>query len=221
MTEKRYESDLTGKEKRQLEWEKIKKMSWKERIGYIWAYYKPHMVIALAIILVLYIIGQMIYRSQFETVFYAALLNSGNGDAEAMEMDFKEYIGDEDKYHEICMDSSMFFTGDEGADYTSIMKLTTLIAAREIEVLLAPEEKFQEYAVQGAFLPMNEVLTDEQIQAYGENVEEYSLKIQDSKKMQQFGMEPMEPLHLGVMVTAKHMDNVKSFITYIYEGGTS
>lgn len=40
-----------------------------QKLEYIWAYYKPHMAVALGIILLIVFIGQMIYRSQFDTVF--------------------------------------------------------------------------------------------------------------------------------------------------------
>lgn len=221
MTEKRYESDLTRKEKRQLELEKIKSMSWKDRLSHIWAYYKPHMAVLLLVILACSMIGQMIYRAQFETVFSAAVLNGIMGDSEMMAEDFKSYLGDQDKYHEIMIDSSMYFSGDDSADYTAVMKLTTLIGAGEIEVMIAPESQFEKYQTMDAFIPMKDLLTEEQIETYGEDVSEYGLYVGDSETLKQFGMNTSEGGWLGVMVNAEHMENVKAFITYIYEGGKS
>ena len=79
---------MTGKEKRHLEWEKIKGMTWKQRIGHIWTYYKIHMAVLIGVLLVIGVIGQIIYNSRFETVFQAAILNGGTGDAESMTEDF-------------------------------------------------------------------------------------------------------------------------------------
>lgn len=221
MTEKRYESDLTAKEKRQLEWEKIKSMSWKDRISHIWAYYKPHMAVGLMIILALSVIGQSIYRSQFETVLSVAILNAGAGDVEAMAGDLKNYLGDEDKYHEISIDTSMFFTGDEQSDYTSVMKITTLVGAQEIDVLLATEDQFEKYKEMDAFLPMDELLTEEQKSAYGDRVSDYGIRIESSSKLDEFGVTPGEDVYLAVLVYTEHVDYAKSFITYICEGGES
>lgn len=221
MTEKRYESDLTAKEKRQLEWEKIKSMSWKDRISHIWAYYKPHMAVGLMIILALSVIGQSIYRSQFETVLSVAILNAGAGDVEAMAGDLKNYLGDEDKYHEISIDTSMFFTGDEQSDYTSVMKITTLVGAQEIDVILATEDQFGKYKEMDAFLPMDELLTEEQKSAYGDRVSDYGIRVESSSKLDEFGMTPGEDVYLAVLVYTEHVDYAKSFITYICEGGES
>lgn len=221
MAEKRYESDLTRKEKRQLEWEKIKSMTWKGRISHIWAYYKPHMAVGIAIILVLCVIGQMIYRSQFDTVFYATILNGGAGDSGAMAEDFKEYIGDNDKYHEITIDSSMFFSGDDGQDYTSVMKFTTLIGAREIDAVIATKEQFDKYMELDAFIPMDELLTEEQIEMYGDDVGEYAIHIRSSEKLEEFGITTGDDAYLAVFVYTEQIDNAKSFIKYICEGGES
>lgn len=51
------------------------------------------MAVALGIILLIVFIGQMIYRSQFDTVFYAAIINGTAGDGEALAEDFKNYTG--------------------------------------------------------------------------------------------------------------------------------
>lgn len=85
MEQKRYESDMTPKEKRELEKKKLKQMTFPQKVEYIWAYYKLHMAIALAIILVIVFVGQLIYRSQFDTVFYAAIINGSSGDGEALD----------------------------------------------------------------------------------------------------------------------------------------
>ena len=66
------------------------------------------MAVALGIILLIVFIGQMIYRSQFDTVFYAAIINGTAGDGEALAEDFKNYTGDTDKYHEYTIDNSMY-----------------------------------------------------------------------------------------------------------------
>ena len=50
MMQKKHESDLTRKEKWQLEREKVASMSWKKRIEYFFTYYKWVLVVAVAVI---------------------------------------------------------------------------------------------------------------------------------------------------------------------------
>lgn len=218
MAEKRYESDLTKKEKRELEKQKLKSMSWKEKLGYIWAYYKPHMAVTLGIILLLSIVGQSIYRSRFETVFSVAILNGGMGDSEGMQADFKKYLGDEDKYHEIMVDSSMYFTGEDSADYTSVMKLTTLIGSNQIEAMVCTEDQYEKYSDLDAFIPMDELLGQEELEAYGSDVDKYGILVNDSPKLTEFGMETGSgDAYLAVFAYTEHLDNAKAFIKYMKE----
>lgn len=68
-------------------------------------------------------------------------------------------------------------------DYQMVMKLSTIIGAQQVDVLIAPEYKFQEYAEQDGFYPMSE-LTDEQQEAYKDDLTEYGLHVGDSKVLQ-------------------------------------
>lgn len=220
MEQKRYESDMTPKEKRELEKKKLKQMTFPQKVEYIWAYYKLHMAIALAIILVIVFVGQLIYRSQFDTVFYAAIINGSAGDGEALAQDFKTYTGDTDKYHEYTVDNSMYLVKDQ-EDYNMVMKLSTIIGAQQVDVLIAPEYKFQEYVDQGGFYPMSELLTDEQQEAYKDQLTEYGLKVGDSEVLKAHGMQVDEDACLGVLIYSDHLEEAKSFITYIMGDGNT
>ena len=46
----KHETDLTKKEKRELEKMKLASMGWKGKLQYIWAYYKPQMAAIVAVI---------------------------------------------------------------------------------------------------------------------------------------------------------------------------
>ena len=188
------------------------------KLEYFWAYYKPHMAVALGIILLIVFIGQMIYRSQFDTVFYAAIINGTAGDGEALAEDFKNYTGDTDKYHEYTIDNSMYLMKDQ-EDYQMVMKLSTIIGAQQVDVLIAPEYKFQEYVEQDGFYPMSELLTDEQQEAYKDDLTEYGLHVGDNKVLQSFGVD--EDSYMGVLVYSDHLDEAKSFITYIMGDGNT
>ena len=72
------------------------------------------------------------------------------------------YLEELVKRKRTTMDSSLFFTGDDSADYTSVMKFTTLIGAREVDAVIATKEEFESYVEMDAFVPMEELLTEEE-----------------------------------------------------------
>lgn len=65
--EQKHESDLTKKEKRELEKKKIKSLGFKDRIEYLWTYYKQWLFGALLII-VLICAGADIYKSKNQEI---------------------------------------------------------------------------------------------------------------------------------------------------------
>ena len=119
------------------------------------------------------------------------------------------------KIHIIAIDSGLYFTGDDNADYTSVMKLTTLIGASSLDVILATEGQFEHYQDEEAFISMDELLTEEQKEAYGDRVSEYGIRISDSEKLKEYDV------YLAVFAYTKYEENAKAFISYINEGGKS
>ena len=60
----KHESDLTKKEKRELEKMKLSSMGLGGRLQYIWAYYKPQMAAVVAVIAILFVLAcRHIYRA--------------------------------------------------------------------------------------------------------------------------------------------------------------
>ena len=76
MMQKKHESDLTRKEKWQLEREKVASMSWKKRIEYFFTYYKWVLVVAVAVI-ALGVFGVNWYKNlQKEELLNVVIVNS-------------------------------------------------------------------------------------------------------------------------------------------------
>ena len=81
------ETDLTKKERRRIEKEKLKGMGTSKKIQYIWMYYKIHMLCVLLAIGGV-CLGVNIYRhAQMKTVLSIAVVNAGDFDAEKVEED--------------------------------------------------------------------------------------------------------------------------------------
>ena len=79
--EHKYESDLTKKEKRQMEIEKLKSMNFMEKLDYIWTYYKLWFAGALAVVALIYLGFTMYQGMQKNEVVSVAILGA-NMDAD-------------------------------------------------------------------------------------------------------------------------------------------
>ena len=117
----RYESDMTRKEKMQLEKEKLSKMNFKEKLAYIWEYYKA---VIFGIIAVIFIIGTIVNIHEnakyYDLVSIAVVDYAGLQDVSPIEEDLKEALGTGDKYEKVSIDTSYSFGENlENADYNS------------------------------------------------------------------------------------------------------
>ena len=66
--------------------------------------------------------------------------------------------------------------------------------------------------------PVEEVLTQEQIQQYGEDVVPYGIRVDQCSKWKDFKFELDQEMYLVVFNYTEHLDVAKEYIRYIYGG---
>lgn len=148
------------------ELKKLKELTWGQRLGYVWDYYKPLMV-AILVIAALISIGVTIYRNkQIDHLLNVYMVNCNpiSADGEALAQDFGAYLGGLDKNQMVTFDTSISL-GDDTSQYgmAGQMKLTTLTAAGEIDILLLDPESYQKYSEVDYFADLTTLLSKEQL----------------------------------------------------------
>ena len=87
------ESDLSRKEKRLLEKEKLKGMGPGKKLQYIWMYYKPVMFGILAAIVLAFVLRDWYINAKTKTVLSIAAVNSQLSDTDDIEKQVEEFLG--------------------------------------------------------------------------------------------------------------------------------
>ncbi len=193
--------------KREVENEidKFKHMSGRDRVWYIWEYYKFYILGVILVIMVFWVIGTIIYNSTFDTELYVVIFNDYSTideDLEVITNDFhdamgwgkKEPVYTESVYISFSDDSVFDYdTGDvsgsesddgsgggsdDGSDeesedsflasyseytmgqmnYGTNMKVTALLAAKNLDVMITDPGCFAHYLSQGTFYNMDPIL---------------------------------------------------------------
>lgn len=155
--EHKYESDLTKKEKRQMEIEKLKSMNFMEKLDYIWTYYKLWFAGALAVVALIYLGFTMYQGMQKNEVVSVAILGA-NMDADQIETlrdDVKDWMGAEGKNDVVTINANLSADNEES---NSKIALTTLIGAQSVDVLICTQEIYEDYAEQDGFISDSLVL---------------------------------------------------------------
>ena len=217
----RYESDMTRKEKMQLEKEKLSKMNFKEKLAYIWEYYKA---VIFGIIAVIFIIGTIVNIHEnakyYDLVSIAVVDYAGLQDVSPIEEDLKEALGTGDKYEKVSIDTSYSFGENlENADYNTLMKFTAVIAAQSMDVLICSQAVYDNYSKDDYFLDLSTLFDEATCEKYGIKAGDTCLDISKLKKYQDMGLTYYEPCYLTVLVNTKNADNVAKLIEYLEEDG--
>ena len=212
--EVKHESDLTPKEKRQLEFQKLKAMTLGQKIEYLWTYYKVWLVVLLAVILVGSIVATMIQNGMKVELLSIAVvdadLNAQDG-VDQMQGDLLSYMGTGDKYETITVDAS----SRSGEDYTDVTKRMVLIASGTVDLFICNQDTYEEYDEQGGFREWSEILGDDYGQ-YEQYMTDGVLDLSKSEKWQEYGITYYEPVYAGVLAASDKDENLRQFAEFFF-----
>ena len=212
----KHESDLTKKEKRELERMKLGSMSLGGKLQYSWAYYKPQ-IFGLIGVIAVFFIGKDIYQNaQIKSSVSVMVIDSTGSAQEAAAKKLEEDLGiSDDPYHRVSLDESVR-TGQsqKELDTYSQMSFTTKIAAKGVDILIAPEEFFDTLNGDDYFADLTEMLPQEVYDSFGENISKYSVTL-DSKELGELLEVNYEPLKIGILSNSENSENAVKWITVL------
>lgn len=214
------------------ELKKLKGMTWGQRLGYIWDYYKPLMAAILAVILVISI-GVSIYQNmQINHLLnvYFVNCNSAEMDAQAVTDDFAEYIGGIGEKDEILIDTSIVLDAEDTSQYSmaSQMKFTAVAAAGDIDVAVFDAEQYEKYRDGYGLEDLSNVLSEEQLSrwedalVYGKDEETgeeipVALDVQKVSLIEKYDVYNGEKAYAAVMANSSHTDMSAKFLEYLMQ----
>lgn len=219
--QKKHESDMTSKEKRELEREKLASMHGLEKAEYILVYYKFHIAVVIVVIALLIGSVRWINNLKDENYLYVAVVDAMTEGENLME-DFRASLGDEEEHHKYLLDTSVFRTenldGDKVLSYNEQMKLTTLVAAGTVDVLICPKENYEMYTgEEGVVYQISDLMGEEFVEEHADSCIADAILIDDNAVLEKYGVSPDEPAYLIVFQYTKHPEEAKAFIDFLME----
>ena len=217
--EKRYESDMTPKEKRELERKKLASMTLGQKIGYLWEYYKIWLLILAVVIMFISMFVTMYQNSQKINLMGLAVANSTTlSDTSGVTEDLIEMLGTGDEHETVTVDTSYYFNEDiANTDPNIIMKFSTMVAAQSMDVLISSEHVMDYYKDQEMFLMPSEYLSEEQIAALGDRVSEYGVRIDGSSLLEKWDLVAYEPVYFTVIANSPNVENAVKLLEKLVE----
>lgn len=208
--------------------QKLRDMSFHEKVTYLWEYYRVHAAVTIAVIALLsYIIYEFI-TPDVKTQFYAAIINNTISDQvwDQYGTSFENYLNLNPKTEDVQMNYNFYL--DSSSEYAMNMQqaLSTYIAAGEVDVIIAPESSFKEYAYYGFMDKISDQiptdlyanLTDYMFMSGTEEDSEsdvYGIYLTDTKLFRE-NANNNDPYILGILANSVHKKNAAEFLRMLY-----
>lgn len=202
-----------------------------QKVEYFKDYYLKAVLIIIAVgILAAVLIYNMFFRKQVDVLQIAFLDDAYAAESERWQSDLRDYYGLTSKDEYIALD---YYNLD---DYTAQMKLSTMLGARVIDLMVCDEESFQRYAALGTFADLSEFLPKDVYTKFQDDIVEaseeetdvnfnvtktyppkpYGIDITDNAVYRQYGGSESRTI-LGVVVSTERTENVLKFLDTLDE----
>lgn len=211
--EQKHESDLTGKEKRELEWQKIKSLGFKERMEYLWTYYK-YWVLGLVIVILIVDIGVSSYKVRHQEVLIgAAFVGSVAEEQKELEESVKAWIGSEDEDAGVEVYTGM---STDPEDVPTRTTLGTWMMSETLDVLVCTKELYESYNDQKYFADMREVL-GESASEYEDMIQGNAIVIKNTKEIAEKLGVYYDEIYISFVVNGHHLENARAMVLGMME----
>lgn len=221
----------TLKQESQKEREKLKNMSARDRVWYIWEYYKVHIFLLFVLIFIIYLIGNIFYNKTFTNQLYYVVINNTNipgTSFEELNQEFKDYMN-YGKKDTITADGSMLIKhGDIASelDYGNMAKISAIVAISDLDIMICDQVNMDHYNQLDAFQNLEQVLPDDLWQKvkntayYAKNSENQeiacAIDLNYTKFPQKTGVQ-IEPCYLGIVSNTQHIDTIIAWLQFVLD----
>lgn len=210
--------------------EKLKAMNFKDKLWYIWTYYKWFFATATIICLLAGSLGKAAYQMTFQTALHIVAVNGQENTEVRLQETAKDFhtwlgLGKKDR---ITTETLSIHYDDAPNEFTlaNMTKFSTLAAAQELDIVIGDAETFHYYAPLGAFQELSQMLPPEILEsanerlfyAVNENGESYICAIDISgTPFAEKNELTNKPTLLGIMNSSQRTETALALMEYIFK----
>lgn len=206
----------------------MKGMTFKEKAGHVWEYYKPHIFTVIAVIIVaLYLLNTFVFnpsKESFAALYFLEYIPPESLDKLAGELD-SALIGDRERYETVINTLSQ---NGEYIESSAVMiqLFAASTAAGQVDLVFCYGETFDLYASNSYFDDIRIYLTDTQIKTLEDRFVWYDdeesgealpmgILMDGNSVFERAAIDTA--LVAGVVVTNRNADNITTVLSYIFD----
>lgn len=220
---------MSLKEQFQNEKAKLSKMNAKEKIDYIWEYYKYWIIGTIAGIALIYGIVSAQIENSKDTYLYLTMVNSSmvSGGETTLMDDFATYAQVDQSKVKLNLDTSIQMKTDMSDEYSmnSSAKMFAQFAAQTIDATIMNKDMIDFFLDKDAFADLEEILPAEFYKEHEDNFikgtdsegTEFicAIDLSDSKIFQKTDAYTETPYY-SIIVNSENHENSIQFLEYLY-----
>lgn len=205
--------DMTRKEKRLLEKEKIQGMGFQKKMEYFFMYYKWVPILIIGLILAAVGGYRWYENAKIENVLSVAVVNTMTQDFTEKEEALRHTLGREGKYDDVSILSN-FATDAEGTEleYYSQMSFMTQMQAGTIDVMIMPEGLYQSESRKGILENMETLLGEDVYKRFDGKEKGDCVIITDEEFIEDYGL-VYDEVYVCVLRNSLNQENAAKWIS--------
>ena len=159
-------------EEKRNQWQALKGMGFKAHWDYFWDYYKVHVIVGILVIVGIFSLAKDILTQKPDAINITIINAAGISDASPLEAGFAEYESIDTTKFNVAIDSTSSINLQNPDSYTiaNSERIYSMIAAHDLDVIMADTEVFQNYAKNEMFLDLRDYFSDEEMNAFGDSI---------------------------------------------------
>lgn len=209
----------------------FKQLSFKQKLTYIWDYYKLYFLFGAIFITLAVVSLPSMIENHKECVQYSVFLNTNIENQESTNLmdNFTEYAGIDMHNKRIILDTSMYIDREvtTAVSMQNSQKLTALFSSKTVDTIVSDEANFKFYAEQGCFYDLKDLLPADICEKYADcfieatnintgETHAYGFKLTDNTILNKEAAynEEITPV-FSICVTSSQVDNSIAFLNYL------
>lgn len=195
---------------------RFKEMSVKEKVEYIWDYYKIHIIAGLSIT---FLIGYFIYSqvTQINYIFNLTVLsNMQKEKSDSLQNELTRLLVNNQNKDEALVSILPL------KDTMSIQKLVAQISANEIDLIIMDKAEFNKFSNENMFidletlkeLDLNSIKYDKLKTENNSASGTYAISVENNKLLQEKGIDTKDKV-IGIVASTKNVDKALSVLKWL------
>lgn len=152
--------------------QKLKGQGFKAHWDYFWEYYKIHTIVGIVVLIFVAVTIRDISNNKPYAMYSMFINNKGMDTQSILESGFAEYADIDTENYRVIVDTSSNFMSSI-VDTTSVAtseKLMAMLAAHDLDTLVADENTFGRYASQDTFTDLRTIYSEDELKDISDKI---------------------------------------------------